>query len=119
MVPHVLAHPARGQLIVTEQGIRESVRQAIIPLWNSWYFFQLYANAAGYDASRRVASSNLLDRYLLAKVRELTETAQWQLGHYEVANACDTARGFLDVLTNWSSAAHVSGSGAPPIPIRQ
>ena len=90
-----------GNLIVTEQGIRESVRQAVIPLWNSWYFFQLYANAAGYDASRRVASSNLLDRYLLAKVRQLTETAQWQLDHYEVANACDTARGFLDVLTNW------------------
>ena len=90
-----------GNLVVTEQGIRESVRQAVIPLWNSWYFFQLYANAAGYDASRRVASSNLLDRYLLAKVRQLTETAQWQLDHYEVANACDTARGFLDVLTNW------------------
>ena len=51
-----------GNLIVTEQGIRESVRQAVIPLWNSWYFFQLYANAAGYDASRRVASGNLLDR---------------------------------------------------------
>ena len=44
-----------GNLIVTEQGIRDSVRQVLIPLWNSWYFFQLYANAAddgqGYDAT--------------------------------------------------------------------
>ena len=44
-----------GNLVVTEQGIRDSVRQVLIPLWNSWYFFQLYANAAGegrgYDAS--------------------------------------------------------------------
>ena len=41
-----------GNLVVTEQGIRDSVRQVLIPLWNSWYFFQLYANAAGdgYDA---------------------------------------------------------------------
>ena len=38
-----------GNLIVTEQGIRDSVRQVLIPLWNSWYFFSLYANAAGYD----------------------------------------------------------------------
>src|SRR5258708_10285650 len=30
-----------GNLIVTEQGIRDSLRQAVIPLWNSWYFFQL------------------------------------------------------------------------------
>ena len=43
-----------GNLIVTEQGIRDSVRQVLIPLWNSWYFFSLYANAAGggYDAKR-------------------------------------------------------------------
>ena len=46
-----------GNLIVTERGIRESVRQVLIPLWNTWYFFALYANAArdgqGYDAAGR------------------------------------------------------------------
>ena len=43
-----------GNLIVTEQGIRDGVRQVLIPLWNAWYFFTLYANVAnggaGYDA---------------------------------------------------------------------
>ena len=43
-----------GNLIVTEQGIREGVRQVLIPLWNAYYFFTLYANAAqggqGYEA---------------------------------------------------------------------
>src|SRR5262249_34597170 len=29
------------------------------------------------------------------------ETVQRQLDHYEIASACDTTRGFLDVLTNW------------------
>jgi isoleucyl-tRNA synthetase len=90
-----------GNLVVTEQGIRESVRQALIPLWNSWYFFQLYANAAGYEAAPCATSANLLDRYLLAKVRQFAETVQWQFDRYEVASACDAARGFLDVLTNW------------------
>ena len=50
-----------GNLIVTEQGIRDGVRQVMIPLWNSWYFFPLYANAArdgrGYDAQRRTDST--------------------------------------------------------------
>ena len=36
---------AAATSIVTEQGIRDSVRQVLIPLWNSWYFFSLYANA--------------------------------------------------------------------------
>jgi isoleucyl-tRNA synthetase len=90
-----------GNLIVTEQSIRDGVRQVLIPLWNSWYFFQLYANAAGYEASSRATSGDLLDQYLLAKLRQFAETVQWQLDHYEVANACDGARAFLDVLTNW------------------
>ena len=34
-----------SNLVVTEEGIREGVRQVLIPLWNSWSFFSLYANA--------------------------------------------------------------------------
>ncbi len=90
-----------GNLIVTEQGIRDSVRQVLIPLWNSWYFFALYANAAGVSASRSTDSEDPLDRYLLAKCRQYVEAMTEQLDNYEVANACDSTRAFLDVLTNW------------------
>jgi isoleucyl-tRNA synthetase len=94
-----------GNLIVTEQGIRDGVRQVIIPLWNTWYFFSLYANAfrggEGYDAKWSTASTDPLDRYLLAKLGQFVQTMQDQLDSYEVANACETTRGFLDVLTNW------------------
>ncbi len=94
-----------GNLIVTEEAIREGVRQVLIPLWNSWYFFSLYANAAtggeGYTATRRTDSTDPLDRYLLAKLNQLVQTMQSQLDGYEVAAACDSLRGFVDVLTNW------------------
>lgn len=94
-----------GNLVVTEQGIRDSVRQVMIPLWNSWYFFQLYANAAqdgrGYDAARSTASTDPLDRYLLAKCRDFVAEMTEALDAYAVADACDATRSFLDVLTNW------------------
>lgn len=92
-----------GNLIVTEQGIRDSVRQVLIPLWNSWYFFQLYANATGYDASPTDGSglANSLDRYVLAKAREYVEEMTRALDGYHVAEACESTRGFLDVLSNW------------------
>ena len=35
-----------GNLVVTEQGIRDGVRQVILPLWNVYSFFTLYTNAA-------------------------------------------------------------------------
>ncbi len=98
-----------GNLIVTEQGIRESVRQVLIPLWNSWYFFALYANAAGdsataksgYDATWRTDSAHPMDRYVLAKLRQYVDSMTDQLDNYEVANACDSTRSFIEVLTNW------------------
>jgi isoleucyl-tRNA synthetase len=97
-----------GNLVVTEQGIRDGVRQVLLPLWNAWYFFSLYANAfqssegeTGYDAKWSTASTDPLDRYLLAKLRQYVETMTEQLDAYEVANACETTRGFIDVLTNW------------------
>ena len=82
-----------GNLIVTEQGIRDSVRQVLIPLWNSWYFFPLYANAArATTPSVRPTSTDPLDRYLLAKCRQYVEEMTAQLDDYAVADACDTTR---------------------------
>ncbi len=93
-----------GNLIVTEQGIRDAVRQVLIPLWNSWYFFALYANTAGpegYAARWRTDSTDPLDRYLLAKCRDFVEETTAALDDYAIADACDATRTFIDVLTNW------------------
>ncbi|MFM6850991.1 MAG: class I tRNA ligase family protein, partial [Terrabacter sp.] len=94
-----------GNLIVTEQGIRDGVRQVMIPLWNAWSFFALYANTArggeGYEAKWSTSSTDVLDRYLLAKLGEFVGDMTEQLDAYEIAAACDTMRSFLDVLTNW------------------
>jgi isoleucyl-tRNA synthetase len=94
-----------GNLVVTEQGIRDSVRQVMIPLWNSWYFLQLYANAAldgqGADVTGTTSSQHPLDRYVLAKTRQYVEEATAAFDAYAVADACDATRSFLDVLTNW------------------
>jgi isoleucyl-tRNA synthetase len=90
-----------GNLIVTEQGIREGVRQAILPLWNCWYFFALYANAEGYQATRSFRSENVLDRYVLAKVRTAVTEIGARLDVYDIGGACQLLRDLLEVVTNW------------------
>jgi len=92
-----------GNLIVTEQGIRDSVRQVMIPLWNSWYFFSLYANLAGESFEARTISdaSDPMDRYILAKLGRFVDEMTVQMDTYAVADACETTREFFDVLTNW------------------
>ena len=98
-----------GNLVVTEEGIREGVRQVMLPLWSTWYFFSLYANASagsdrtdgGYDAERRTDSTDVLDRYLLAKTRETVETVTAHFDALDSTLAAATLRDFADVLTNW------------------
>ncbi|MBH0083208.1 isoleucine--tRNA ligase [Salinibacterium sp. SWN167] len=91
-----------GNLMVTEEGIRDGVRQMLLPLWSTYYFFTLYANAAdNYEASWRTDSTNVLDRYLLAKTRELIEDVTAELDALDSPMAAAKLRDFADVLTNW------------------
>ncbi|MEX1078783.1 MAG: isoleucine--tRNA ligase [Homoserinimonas sp.] len=91
-----------GNLVVTEEGIREGVRQFLLPLWNSYYFFSLYANAAdSYEATWRTDSTNVLDRYLLAKTRQLISEVTSDLEALDSPMAAAKLRDFADVLTNW------------------
>ncbi|MGL4306939.1 MAG: isoleucine--tRNA ligase [Mycobacteriaceae bacterium] len=87
-----------GNLVVTEQGIREGVRQALLPLWNSWSFLQLYAPSAGVW---RTDSTHVLDQYILAKLAQTRESVTESLDKADIAKACDALRSFCDALTNW------------------
>ena len=101
-----------GNLIVTEDGIRDAVRHVLLPLWNTYYFFTLYADAAdkgaGYLAAPvdvadpdAVAALDVQDRYLLANTKGLVDALRAQLDAYEIAEATQTLRVYLDMLTNW------------------
>jgi isoleucyl-tRNA synthetase len=88
-------------LIVTEQGIRDAVRQVVLPLWNAYSFFTLYANASGYQAKTKTSADDPLDRYILGKVHDLVEEVRAQMDAYDLFGACASVRSFLDALTNW------------------
>ncbi|MGJ7906100.1 isoleucine--tRNA ligase [Actinopolyspora sp. H202] len=90
-----------GDLVVTEKGIRDAVRQAVLPLWNSWYFLALYANAESVEGTWRTDSGHVLDRYVLAKTRELVDNSRDAMDAFDLSGACAAVRDFLEVLTNW------------------
>ena len=87
-----------GNLIVTEQGIREGVRQVLLPLWNAYTFLALYAPKKG---AWRTDSAHVLDRYILAKLAELRDDLTESLDVCDIYGACDQLRQFTEALTNW------------------
>ena len=87
-----------GNLVVTERGIREGVRQALLPLWNAYSFLQLYAER---PATWRTDSQHVLDRYILAKLASTRDAMTEALDTYDIAGACESFREFVESLTNW------------------
>ncbi|MGE2834518.1 isoleucine--tRNA ligase [Mycobacterium sp. SMC-4] len=87
-----------GNLIVTEQGIREGVRQVLLPLWNAYSFLALYAPKKG---TWRTDSPHVLDRYILAKLAVLRDDLTASLDVCDISQACDQLRQFTEALTNW------------------
>ena len=100
-----------GNLIVDEAKIRDAARQVVLPLWNVWYFLALYANAAGdkdaqgrptgYVGETRYESSDVMDRYLLARTGALVADVRAALTELRVADAAALLQDHLDLLTNW------------------
>ena len=90
-----------GDFAVSEQGLRDTVRHTILPLWNAWYFLTLYANAADTGGTFRTDQTDVLDRYLLGEVHALVRDAGDAYDRYDLYGACATMSAFVETLTNW------------------
>jgi isoleucyl-tRNA synthetase len=100
---YLVASPVlRGlDLKLDEKAIADVVRGVVLPFWNAYSFFCLYANTDGYEARERSDAPGLLDRYLLAKTHALVASVTARLDAYDLGGACAQVFGFLDALTNW------------------
>ena len=90
-----------GDLRISDSGIDDVVRQVLLPIWNAYGFFTLYANVDGHRATMRSDSGHLLDRYLLAKTSMLVEAVADHMDAYDLPGATQEIQGFIDALNNW------------------
>jgi isoleucyl-tRNA synthetase len=100
---YLLSSPVlRGQDgIIERKALSEPVRLVLNPLWNSWYFLSLYSNADGMRGRFRTDQGGVLDRYVLAKARQLVEQVTASMEANDLAGATAAISSFLDALTNW------------------
>lgn len=92
-----------GNVAVDKEGkeISKAARKALIPFWNAYYFFTLYANAEGIKAEEISSSNDVLDSYILAKLKALATGVKADMESYEIARACSQVEDFLEILNNW------------------
>ena len=89
----------------------EARRQFLLPLWNAYSFFVTYANLDGWAPSGDFApdhpegkaplSANVLDRWVLARINQLTQQVTTSLEESDFMAAATGISVFIEDLTNW------------------
>lgn len=94
---------AGGDLRIDKDGkvIAPAVRQVLLPLWNAYSFFTLYANIDGVKAELVTTADAELDRYILGKTGEFAAAVGNALDRLDLAGACNAFAPFIDALNNW------------------
>lgn len=92
-----------GNLLLDKEGnsIRDVLKNIIKPIWNSYHFFTMYANADGIKAEVCKDYRSTIDRYMISKCFEAVEGMQASMNDYNSQEACKILTDFFEVLNNW------------------
>ncbi len=89
----------------SDEGVREVLKNIIIPLWNSYCFFVTYANIDKVSCTGHMFDSNLpenpLDRWILSVTQTLVKDVTKAMDDYDLSGAIDPIVSFIEQLNNW------------------
>jgi isoleucyl-tRNA synthetase len=92
-----------GDLAMPKDGkaIGEAVRAVLLPIWNAYSFYTLYANIDGIKGKLITTAEAELDRYVLGKTAELVRAVEGGLDRLDIAAAANALPPYIEALNNW------------------
>ena len=88
----------------SEAGVVESLQRFLIPLWNIYSFFTIYANIDDFDpAAEPLPWERLseLDRFALIKTNRVVKEVTEHLDNLELIEAAKRVEELIDVVSRW------------------
>ena len=87
----------------SENGVKQLVRDLLIPWWNAYSFFVTYANVDKFDDAEVVypESQNVLDRWIVSSMETLIADVTAAMDSYDLQKAVRPFVRFIEDLTNW------------------
>ena len=106
------------ELRFTDDGVKDMVRRALLPWFNSFKFFSTYASVDGWKVDAKAlqeikiaedgsmaftgqSSDNILDQWLLSKLQTLIKNVNHEMQNYRLYNVVPELFNFIEDLTNW------------------
>ncbi len=90
----------------SDQGVVDTIRAILLPLWNSWSFLSTYAEAEDWQPPAALLdhapeSDNALDHWIISQLQTLLCDVHTQMEAYRLNQAVPRLVEFIDLLTNW------------------
>ena len=90
----------------SEKGVDEVYKKVIMRLWNSYQFYDLYAEQREKIQHKSVLSSyksamNVLDKWIIARLNQLIAEVSMAMDKYELDKAARPIGDFVEDLSTW------------------
>jgi isoleucyl-tRNA synthetase len=87
----------------SESGVKQIMRDLLIPWWNSYAFFVTYANANKFEEKEVLPpqSDNVLDRWIVSSLETLVHDVTDAMDNYDLQRSVRPFVAFVEDLTNW------------------
>jgi isoleucyl-tRNA synthetase len=87
----------------SEGGVKQILRDLLIPWWNAYSFFVTYANVDGFHEAELVKPSgaNVLDRWIVSSLETLIKEVTEAMDVYDLQRSVRPFVNFIEDLTNW------------------
>jgi isoleucyl-tRNA synthetase len=103
--PVVRAEPLKFK----ESGVKEVVQKVLLPLWNSYKFFEgqvaLLKKVLDidyvFDPKMESSNTNVMDKWILASTQSLLEYVNVEMKAYRLYTVVPRLLGLIDDTTNW------------------
>jgi isoleucyl-tRNA synthetase len=101
--PILKAEPLRFK----DEGVKDTTRTVLLPLWNAFSFLTTYAAADGWQPTSELASgkapklSHEMDRWIISRLQSLAGRVHKQMEGYYLYLVVPEVLEFIDELTNW------------------
>ncbi len=86
----------------TDSGVKDMVRRALLPWYNSFKFLQTYAGIDHWKAdTHHVVPENITDQWILSRLQSLKANVSQEMAEYKLYNVVPALFEFIEDLTNW------------------
>ena len=86
----------------TDSGVKDMVRRALLPWYNSFKFLQTYASIDHWKAdTHHLIPENITDQWILSRLQTLKKNVSKEMAEYKLYNVVPALFEFIEDLTNW------------------